>query len=40
VRDIRKRAAEGEKGTELAKSYMVSKETIYNIIKRRTWKHI
>lgn len=40
VRDIRRRAADGEMGTELAASYGIAKETVYNIIKRRTWKHI
>jgi hypothetical protein len=40
VLDIRARHAEGEAGTQIAASYEISKETVYGIVKRRTWKHI
>jgi predicted DNA-binding protein (UPF0251 family) len=40
VREIRKLHAEGVQGTEIAKRFNVSSGTIYNVVKRRNWKHL
>jgi HNH endonuclease len=40
VRDIRTRAAAGEPAKSLALLYGVSRGSIYQIIQRRTWKHV
>lgn len=40
VVNIRRRAAEGERHAKLAEDYGVSAVTIFNVVTRRTWKHI
>lgn len=40
VRVIRQRHADGQTGTEIARSYGVSSTTVYNIVRRRKWQHI
>jgi hypothetical protein len=40
VREIRRRRSAGESGRVLASEFSVSEQTVCNIFKRRTWKHI
>jgi len=40
VRDIRRRAAEGEISHEIAESYEVHPLTIHYVMIGRTWKHV
>lgn len=40
VRDIRARRAFGERVTVMAREYGVTPESIWNVIKFRTWKHV
>jgi len=40
VRDIRKRAAEGESRHALARECGVSRQTIDNVVRRKFWKHV
>jgi len=40
VRQIRKQADEGVAAKDLAKQYKVSRDTIYDVVKRKTWKHV
>ena len=40
VREVRKLFAEGESQTDLAKHFEVSRNTIFDIVHRNTWKHL
>jgi hypothetical protein len=40
VRSIRTRYAETKGGNKLAAEYGVSRDTIYDIVQRRSWTHI
>lgn len=40
VKTIRQAHASGKPVLEMAKEYGVTEETIYNVVNRRTWKHI
>lgn len=40
VRDMRARAAAGEPAQSLATRYGVALSTVYQILRRRTWKHV
>lgn len=40
VLEIRSRANDGESGAGIARDYGVTKEAVYAIVKRKTWKHI
>ena len=40
VTEIRDRASSGEKAKSIAKSFSVSTLTIYDVINRKTWKHL
>lgn len=40
VRDIRARRANGERQIDLAAEYGVGETTIWNLVNRRTWKHV
>lgn len=40
VISIRERSGGGERGAALAREFSVSRETVYAIIRRRTWSHV
>ena len=40
VREIRRRAAAGERQADLAREYGVTSTTLCQVVKRQTWKHV
>lgn len=40
VRAIRKMYADGVKITDIAKEFAIGRSTVYNVVEKRTWKHI
>lgn len=40
IQEIRTRRKNGEKGRELAKEYKISEQSICDIVKGRTWRHL
>mgnify|MGYP003637283032 CR=1 FL=1 len=40
VVEIRKQVSEGESQSDLARHFKVSRNTIFNIVHRNTWRHV
>lgn len=40
VREMRARYDNGESATVIARDYPLSRQTVYDIVKRKTWKHV